>query len=163
MNLQSLKVPKQIPTEIYYLSHIWLCLNSPEVSQSQLAQLTNQLKFYPTAALKEAKFHPNLTGLMEKLLTLKDARLFSAVLEKKYFPKTEKEKDINLSAELERINAPDDLKKKVTKLLGTGQARCSNSAQVSNMSGVDTKSKSTKQPLSSCSDKITIVTKNTKS
>ena len=34
MNLQTLKVPKQIPTEIDYLSHIWLGLNSPEVSQS---------------------------------------------------------------------------------------------------------------------------------
>ena len=67
MNLQSLKVPKQIPTELDYLSHIWLGLNSPEVSQSQLAQLTNQLKFYPTAALKEAKVSPNLTGLREKL------------------------------------------------------------------------------------------------
>ena len=68
MNLQSLKIPKQIPTELDYLCHIWLGLNSPEISQSQLAQLTNQLKFYPTAALKEARVSPNLTGLREKLL-----------------------------------------------------------------------------------------------
>ena len=159
MNLQSLKVPKQIPTEIDYLSHIWLGLNSPEVSQSQLAQLTNQLKFYPTSALKEAKVSTNLTGLREKLLSLKDARLFSAVLEKKYFPKTQKEKDINLSAELERINAPDDLKRKVAKLLGTEQTRCSSSAQVSNMSGVNTKSLSTERPQSSCSDRISDMSK----
>ena len=39
-------------------------------------------------------------------------------------------------------------------MIGTEQARCSNSAQVSNMSGVDTKSQSTERPQSSCSDKI---------
>ena len=96
------------------------------------------------------------------MLSLKDARLFSAVLEKKYFPKTQKEKDINLSAELERINAPDDLKKKVTKLLGTEQTRCSISAQVSNMSVVNTKSLSTERPQSSCSDKISDIPRSIK-
>merc|ERR1711888_510027 len=101
-----------IPTEIDYLSHIWLGLNSPEVTESQLSQLTNQIKFYPSMALKEAKVSTNLTGLREKLMSLKDARLFSAVLERKYFPKTQSDKDINVSSELDRINAPDDLKNK---------------------------------------------------
>ena len=47
MNLQTLKVPKVIPTELDYLAHIWLGLNNPEVTESQLAQLTSQIKFYP--------------------------------------------------------------------------------------------------------------------
>ena len=55
MNLQTLKMPKIIPTEIDYLAHIWLGLNSPDVSESQLVELTNQIKFYPASALKEAK------------------------------------------------------------------------------------------------------------
>ena len=98
MNLRTLKVPKMIPTEIDYLSHIWLGLNSPEVTESQLAQLTSQIKFYLTIALNEAKVSTNLTGLREKLMSLKDARLFSAVLKKKYFPQTPNEQDINLSS-----------------------------------------------------------------
>ena len=88
MNLQTLKVPKVIPTEIDYLSHIWLGLNSPDVTESQLVQLTNQIKFYPTSALKEAKISTNLTGLRDKLMSLKDARLLSAVLNRKYFQQT---------------------------------------------------------------------------
>ena len=96
MNLQTLKVPKVIPTEIDYLSHIWLGLNSPDVTKSQLVQLTNQIKFYPTSALKEAKDSTNLTRLREKLMSLKDARLFSAVLKEKYFLQTLNEQDINL-------------------------------------------------------------------
>ena len=96
-----------------YLAHIWLGLNNPEVTESQLAQLTRQIKFYPASALKEAKISTNLTGLRDKLLSLKDARLFTKVLKKKYFPQTASEQDINLSSELNRINAPADLQAKV--------------------------------------------------
>ena len=39
-------------------------------------------------------------------------------------------------------------------MLGRDQSRCSNSAQVSDMSGVNTKSLSTERQQSSCSDKI---------
>ena len=106
MNLKDLKTPKIIPTELDFLAHIWLGLNNPEVSQSQLAQLSSQLSFYPARALKEAKLSTNLTGLREKLLTLKDARVFTEVLKRKYFPKSASDQEINLASELDRINAP---------------------------------------------------------
>ena len=80
-------------------------------------------------------------------MSLKDARLFTAVLKKKYFPQTTSEQDINLSSEFDRINALADLKAKVKKLLDSRQTRSSNSAQVS-------KSEST-EPLGSGTDQVT--------
>ena len=94
-----------------------------------------------------AKISTNLTGLRDKLLSLKDARLFTKVLKKKYFPQTASGQDINLSSELDRINAPADLQAKVKKLLDSRQTHSSHSAQVS-------KSEST-EPLGSYTDQAT--------
>ena len=117
MNYKDLKTPKIIPTELDFLAHIWLGLNNPDVSQSQLAQLSSQLSFYPASALKEAKLSTNLTGLRAKLLTLKDARVFTEVLKRKYFPKSASDQEINLSSELDRINTPAELQAKVKNLI----------------------------------------------
>ena len=135
MNLKDLKTPKVIPTELDFLAHIWLGLNNPDVSQSQLAQLSSQLSLYPASALKEAKLSINLTGLRDKLLSLKDARVFSEVLKRKYFPKSVSDQEINLSSELDRINAPAELRAKVKNLIDSKLTRSSNFTQVSRLQG----------------------------
>ena len=137
INYKDLKTPRIIPTEIDYLAHIWLGLNNPDVSQSQLAQISSQLSFFPASALKEAKLSTNLTGLRAKLLTLKDARVFKEVLKRKYFPKSISDQEINLSSELDKINAPAELRAKVKDLIESKQTRSSNSTHVSRIQSTD--------------------------
>ena len=137
MNYKDLKTPRIIPTEIDYLAHIWLGLNNPDVSQSQLAQISSQLSFFPASALKEAKLSTNLTGLRAKLLTLKDARVFKEVLKRKYFHKSISDQEINLSSELDKINAPAELRAKVKDLIESKQTRSSNSTHVSRIQSTD--------------------------
>ena len=131
MNYKDLKTPRIIPTEVDYLAHVWLGLNSPDVSQSQLAQISSQLSFFPASALKDAKLSTNLTSLRAKLLTLKDARVFKEVLKRKYFPKSISDQEINLSSELDKINAPAELRAKVKDLIESKHTRSSNITHVS--------------------------------
>merc|ERR1712215_487904 len=95
MNYKDLKTPRIIPTELDFLAHIWLGLNNPDVTQSQLAQLSSQLSFFPASALKETKLSTNLTGLRDKLLTLKDARVFTEILKRKYYPQSASDDEIS--------------------------------------------------------------------
>ena len=62
---------------------------------------------------------------------------FQPFYKKKYFPNADHEKDLNLSAELKRIGAPNDLRRKVVKLVNTEQSLRSNSATISHMSNVN--------------------------
>ena len=117
MNYKDLKTPRIIPTELDFLAHIWLGLNNPDVTQSQLAQLSSQLSFFPASALKETKLSTNLTGLRDKLLTLKDGRVSKEILKRKYYPQSVSDEEINISSELDKINAPSELRNKINDLL----------------------------------------------
>ena len=137
MNYKDLKTPRKIPTELDFLAHIWLGLNNPNVTQSQLAQLSSQLSFFPASALKETKQSANLTGLRDKLLTLKDARVFSEILKRKYYPKSASDEEVNLSSELDRINAPADLRSKIKDLIITKQTRSSHVSRIQSTESLD--------------------------
>ena len=68
----------------------------------------------------------NLTGLRDKLLTLKDVRVFKEILTCKYYPQSVSDEEINISSELDKINAPSELRNKINDLLISKQKRTSN-------------------------------------
>ena len=121
MNVKELATPRKIPVEMDFLAHCWLGLNSPDLTPSQLNELTGQINDFPSIALKQANITPNLVGLRNKLLSLKDKDIFMQILKAKYFPKNKSEKCIDIGEQLANLNAPEDLKNKVSRCLKNAQ------------------------------------------
>ena len=121
MNVKELANPRKIPVELDFLAHCWLGLNSPDLTPTQLNELTGQINDFPSIALKQANVAPNLVGLRNKLLSLKDRNIFMEILKAKYFPKNKLEKCIDVGEQLSHLNAPEELKDKVTRCLQNTQ------------------------------------------